>query len=139
MGADDRAGSSSSRRTISYPHCRSKVRAVCARSCASPTITGWQTAVTSSSATAFRTTSGPIPEGSPIVMPTRGNAATDSADSGFRVSIKKVRRRVLNYRRAIQKLRFAGLRQSVFDARRLWHALICFENVFDVTLQHEEV
>ena len=36
-------------------------------------ITGTQTRLISSSATAFRTTSGPIPEGSPMVMPMRGN------------------------------------------------------------------
>src|SRR2546423_14506810 len=103
-------------------------------------ITGTQTRLTSASATALRTTSGPIPAGSPIVMPTRGRARANSAESCSRVSIKQIRRRPLNDPRAEPlDLRFSGLRQVVFKARHLRRAFDGFVNIFDVALEDEQI
>jgi hypothetical protein len=70
------------------PRSRSQICAVCSRTSLSPTITQSASAVISGRASAFKTTSGPIPAGSPMVTaifmlvsflwPCRREAASDS-------------------------------------------------------------
>src|SRR5204863_8981078 len=103
-------------------------------------MTGWQIEVTSGSATALRTTSGPMPAGSPIVMPTRGRVVTGSAASCLRVSIAES---AVAHHATAGRLAFRDVSVVVFDAHHLRrafftlplrHSLFGLKDIFDVSL-----
>src|SRR5262249_50698595 len=114
---------------------------------------GWQIARTSSSATALRTTSGPMPAGSPMVIPMRGLARRakpagggvfiDRIVVGFTFGRYAILRRWVH---TSQGLRFNCMRRDgrdkrelVLHPRNLRHALVGLVDVLNVALKHQEI
>src|SRR4029079_2855232 len=95
-------------------------------------ITGTQQRVISSSATAFKTTSGPIPDGSPMVMATRGS---DPEFLGFGDEL--LANCLIDLRPKRNKEGRAA--QCANLASDVFHALVRFEHIFDISLEQQKV
>src|SRR5438270_6610718 len=109
-------------------------------------MTGAHALSTSRSATALRTTSGPMPAGSPIVMPTRGRRPTParSADCGEALLIARSRNRVRPDEGTPAAPLGRGRRAALWGAsvaRLLAAAVAVFglEHVLDVVLEKHDV
>jgi hypothetical protein len=99
-------------------------------------ITGTQTRLTSSSATAFRTTSGPMPAGSPIVMPMRGKTRLGRGPGLVELwsECRMARGDALLSRRRTQ-----GEAALIFLSAGAFNSLVGLEHVLDVPFKDQKI
>src|SRR5215467_1817848 len=98
-------------------------------------ITGMQARLISSSATALRTTSGPIPAGSPIVMPMRGKTRLGRGPG--LVELWSECRIAGGDGRCCPGRRFQWARLNNFLRAGCFNALVGLVDVLDVPFEHQ--
>src|SRR5689334_23781082 len=100
-------------------------------------ITGMQARLTSSSATALSTTSGPIPAGSPMVMPMRGKTRLGRGPGLLGLSSEC--RIAGGDGVVVQGRKNQRARLNNFSGAGILNTLVGLVDVFDVPLQHQEI